>query len=209
MQTYGFNIDAMLNDAINNPINFDEFVVDPNTDWEQLLSGSAPAPVESMDDFDIDAWLNGLPTQPPSSYASEPPTSEFDTADSSSESNPVLTPEPVQEELEEVYREIDLQEAIDLQRTYELHLSYAKGSFDFHQGAPVSAKDRWDNYERMDSDEVYRLICYARELIGEERLTEWQQQYLKNGTNISPPLCPFCTMPENYWCNKVITKLRF
>ena len=222
MNYYDFFTDAMLDAAINIPINFDDFQVNPNLDLKSLFTNPiafAPledaifnAPIEDPVNFNIDNWLNSLPVQSPT------PAPELsileaqnkDTPHSNSESTPSTDMEhtPEQEECCSNYEYMELHKAIHLPKTHDYHLGFAKSSLEFFQGAPVSAMDRWDQYEMLEGDEVYQLLCYAHKFYGEENLTKWQVDFLGNCSSISPPLCPFCNMPKNYWCDRIVTTLK-
>ena len=97
MNYYDFFTDTMLDAAINIPINFDEFQVDPNLDLKSLFTNPvafAPledaifaAPVEDPVDFNIDNWLNSLPVQ------SLTPAPELSAPEAQNEDTPP-TPQP-------------------------------------------------------------------------------------------------------------------
>ena len=133
-----------------------------------------------------------------------------DTPHSSLESTPSTDMEhtPEQEECCSGYEYMELHNAIHLPKTCNYHLGFTKSSLEFFQGVPVSALDRWDQYKMLEGDEVYWLLCYAHKFYGEENLMKWQVEFLLNCVSISPPICPFCNMPKNYWCDHVVTALK-
>ena len=218
MNHYDFFTDAMLDAAINIPINFNEFQVDPNLDLESLFTNPVTftpledaifaTPVEDPVDFNIDDWLNSLPVQSPT------PTPELSAPEAQNEDMPPtpstdLEHTPEQEACCPEYEYMELHDAIHLPKTRDYPLGFAKSSLEFFQGALISASDQWDQYEMLEEDEVYRLLCYARKFYGEENLTKWQVEFLLNCVSISPPICPFCDMPKNYWCDCVVTTLKW
>ena len=217
MNHYDFFTDAMLDTAINIPINFDNFQVDPNLDLESLFTNPvafAPledtiftAPVEDPIDFNIDNWLKSLPVQSPT------PTPELSAPEAQNKDTPPtpstdLEHTPEQEACCPNYKYMELHNTIHLLKTHDYHLGFAKSSLEFFQGAPISASDRWDQYKMLEGDKVYQLLCYAHKFYGEEDLTKWQVEFLLNCVSISPPICPFCNMPKNYWCDHVVTTLK-
>ena len=123
MNYYDFFTDAMLDAAINIPINFDKFQVDPNLDLESLFTNPvafAPledaifaAPVEDPVDFNIDDWLNSLPVQSPT------PAPESSAPEAQSEDTPP-TPStdsehtPEQEACCPEYEDMELHDALPI-----------------------------------------------------------------------------------------------
>ena len=222
MNYYDFFTDTMLSAAINIPINFDNFQVDPNLDLESLFTNPVTftpledtvfdAPIEDPVESNIDNQLNSLPVQSPTPALelSTLGAQNEDTPHSNSESTPSTDMEhtPEQEECCSDYEYMELHNVIHLPKTHNFHLGFAKSSLEFFQGVPVLALDRWDQYKMLEGDEVYQLLCCACKFYGEENLTKWQVDFLLNCSSISPPLCPFCDVPKNYWCNHVVATLK-
>ena len=217
MNHYDFFTNAMLDAAINIPINFNDFQVDPNLDLKSLFTNPAAftpledaifvAPIKDPVDFNIDNWLNSLPVQSPTP-APELSAPEAQNEDTPSTPSTNMEHTPEQEACCPDYEYMDLHNMIHLPKTHDYHLGFTKSSLEFFQGAPILASDRWDQYEMLEGDEVYQLLCYACKFYGEENLTKWQVEFLLNCVSISPPICPFCDMPKNYWCNHVVTSLK-
>ena len=185
-----------------------------------------PSPRTTIDDDD---WLSAIPIHSPDSIdvdSPEPvsshstPTAADDT-DTGSEYDPILNYEPPQprrysrmgprEEPEELPQPtidyVDLREAIDLNETYRHHEDFACQSYDMHGGAPKTIDHRWRHFKHSSSDEIYRLIFYAKKFEGYESLTHWQRNFLEENRHLSPPICFFCDMPKHYWCDKVAVKI--
>ena len=217
MNHYDFFTNTMLDATINIPINFDDFQVDPNLDLESLFTNPvafAPlkdtvfaTPIKDPVNFNIDDWLNSLPVQ---SLTPAPELSTLEAQNKDMPSTPSTGMEhtPEQEACCPNYEYMDLHDAIHLLKTHDYHLGFTKSSLEFFQGVPISASDRWDQYEMLEGDEVYQLLCYTCKFYGEENLLKWQVEFLMNCSSISPPICPFCNMPKNYWCDHVVTTLK-
>ena len=125
MNHYNFFTDTMLDAAINIPINFNDFWVDPNLDLKSLFTNPATftplkdaifaAPIGGPVNFNINDWLNSLPVQmpTPAPEMSALEAQNEDTPHSSLESTPNTDKEhtPEQEECCSNYKYMDLHDA--------------------------------------------------------------------------------------------------
>ena len=176
-----------------------------------------PSPQSTINDD----WLSAIPIRSPNfiDINTPEPMSSHSTptaTNTDSEYDPILNYKPPQprryshmgprEEPEEAPQPtidyVDLQEAIGLNKTYQHHENFARQSYNMHGGAPKSINHRWRDFKHSSSDEIYRLIFYAKKFEGYESLTHWQRNFLKENRHLSPPICFFCDMPKHYWCKK-------
>ena len=150
MNHYDFFTNAMLDAAINIPINFDNFQVDPNLDLESLFTNPIAftpledaifaAPIEDPVDFNIDNWLNSLPVQS-LTPALESSALEAQNKDTPPTPSTDLEHTPEQEACCPKYKYMELHDAIHLPKTRDYHMGFTKSSLEFFQGVLISASD--------------------------------------------------------------------
>ena len=180
---------------------------------------TTPEPQSPLTSADWD-WLDAIPTHEPTT--TEPPSSSSD--DSSSESS--ATPEPDQMEYDPphihhqpalpipaeectpkpAFQYLPIEEVVNFPETWDFHRAFARSSLELH-GVPRNLYERWEEFDHLGSNEIYRLIHYFQAFNPYEKLTDWQQQFCDDFKPIAAPPCIFCKLPKNYWCERVATNL--
>ena len=166
-------------------------------------------PEHSSPSFSLfDDWFNTIPVhnttptpEPPSS-----PSSSSTPEDSINES-PITTSPPTSLPQEEdtpkpTFSYEPLNEVINWYETRLHHKSLAHYST-LNRSAPKTLKERWEMYDDMDSNEVYRVIYYQGHFLGWHLLTKWQEKFMRDIARVAPTPCMFCELPPGVtWWQK-------
>lgn len=196
---------------------------------------TTPEPQSPLSSVDWD-WLDAIPIHDQSTTP-EPPSSATDDSYSESSNNSTPEQEPMEFDPILNYRPpsphkyslfygekfvpqqqeeptpkpppiqyLPIEEVINFSETWDLHRGFARASLGLH-GVPRSMYERWEEFDHLESDEIYRMISFFQAFNPEEKLTEWQQQFQEDYKKIADPPCIFCKLPKNYWCERVATSL--